>query len=322
MLVPFAIDVDALTGEERWTDRDLREYHESLLIAWKRIGLFVFDGQHLSSSVLRRAIDAIHEGSVMHGLWRGFIDRAPAIPGGDRWSGTISNEVIPSLAEVARVCFTNDASRDQFETVAKETNIELLTIAGAGRCEGFATGERRAAEAITPGNSVRSVWVDRFGSLAAARTDKLKNISIVDPYAIERHINDGKEGLARFLSLLSESAQSRKNVTVYAKLPYRNGSRVSNKEIVESLQGMRQQWRLESISKLTVVLGRNSEQYPRERFIMFGETYVWSIGHVLEVFDATIVTNTHDAALKCWGAAESYGVWLDGLQVHDRLEIW
>ncbi len=79
---------------------------------------------------------------------------------------------------------------------------------------------------------------------------------------------------------------------------------------------------LELVSKLSVVLGNNAEQFPRERFIMFGETYVWEIGHVLEVFDAAIVTKKHNASLKTWESTEFYGKWLDDLQMNERLEIW
>ena len=69
-------------------------------------------------------------------------------------------------------------------------------------------------------------------------------------------------------------------------------------------------------------LGSNAEQYPRERFIMFGDKYVWDIGHVLEIFDAEIVTKNHTASLKTWETADSYGNWLDDLLTNDRLEIW
>ena len=322
MLVPFVIEADALAGEERWTTRELRGHHEALLRAWKRIGLFVFDGQHLGNSALRQFIDASLEGSVMHGLWRGFVERAPSIPGGDKWPGAINEVVIPGLAEVARVCFTKDAAIDQFDAAAQAADLELLTIAGAGGCRGFAAGEQKAAAGIDQGESVRSVWLERFAPLAAARTDKLKNIYVSDPYSVERHIAEGKEGLARFLSLLSETAQSRKNVTVYAKWPYRDNQRVSRELIIASLRQMRVNHDLGSISKFSVVLGNNAEQFPRERFIMFGETYVWEIGHVLEVFDAAIVTKKHNASLKTWESTEFYGKWLDDLQANERLEIW
>lgn len=322
MLVPFAIEADALVGEAHWSPRELRGHHTALLAAWKRIGLFVFDREFLSNSSLKQVIDTSLEGSVMHGLWHGFVERVPSIPGGDTWPGTMDAAVIPGLAGVVRVCFTKDASVDQFEAAAKALDLELLTIAGAGGCLGFSLGERRAAAVITQGEQVRNVWSQRFAPLAAARTDKLKQVSVVDPYSIQRQVVDGKVGLARFLSLLSESAQSRKNVTVYAKWPYDGQQRVHRSRIVDSLSGMRNDWDLNRIGKLTVVLGNNAGQYPRERFIMFGETYVWDIGHVLEVFDSPIVTMDHTASLKTWDSAESYGRWLDELQPSERLEIW
>ena len=55
---------------------------------------------------------------------------------------------------------------------------------------------------------------------------------------------------------------------------------------------------------------------------MFGDKYVWDIGHVLEIFDAEIVTKNHTASLKTWETADSYGNWLDDLLTNDRLEIW
>ena len=109
MLVPFAIEPTAIAGEERWTLRELRGHHDVLLKVWKRIGLFVFDGEHLSASALRQAIEAIHEGSIMRGRWNDFVLRAPSIAGGDRWLGTLEEPVLARLSEVVRVCFTTDA---------------------------------------------------------------------------------------------------------------------------------------------------------------------------------------------------------------------
>jgi len=180
MLVPFAIDPDAIAGEAHWTTRELRGHHDALLRAWKRIGLFVFDGDHLSSSRLKQAIEGIGEGSVFRGRWTDFVQRVPSVAGGQNWLGQLEAATLEDLSNVARICFTGDDQDAALEDDAQAWDLELLTLAGAGACNGFAEGERDAALHIRQGDGAREVWQRRFALLASAMSDRLKRIAIVD----------------------------------------------------------------------------------------------------------------------------------------------
>lgn len=322
MLVPFAIEADAIAGEAHWTPRELRGHHDALLRAWKRIGLFVFDGEHLSASRLRQAIDGIGEGSVLHGRWNDFVQRVPVLAGGEHWAGRLDAETLNGLSQVASVCFTRDAQADALEAAAQALGLELLTLAGTGACNGFANGECNAALHIRQGESAREVWEQRFSSLAAATSDRLKRVSIVDSYVITRHVVDHKEELTRFLTYLSASSQKSKHVSVYAQSPYRDNRPIPDGEVAATLRHLRDNDSLPKIASLTVYLA-GGQRINRDRFVMFGDHYVWDLGHGLEPFDAHIVARNCAAALKTWDAAKSYSDIIDSMSGDIRaIPVW
>ena len=312
MLVPFTIEAEALAGEAHWTPRELRGHHDALLRAWKRIGLFVFDGEHLSASKLKHAIDGIDEGSVLHKRWGDFVQRVPVLAGGEHWTGDLDAATLDGLSKVAKICFTRGFQVDVLEDAAQGLGLELLTLAGTAACNGFADGECNAALHIRQGDSAREVWERRFFPLAAATSDRLKRISIVDPYVITRLVNDQKEELARFLTYLSASSKKGKHVSVYAHLPYRDSRPVPVGEVIAKLQSLRGSAALEKISSLTLHLA-GGQRINRDRFIVFGDHYVWDLGHGLESFDSDIVTRDCAATLKTWDAAKSYSDIIDSM---------
>ena len=322
MLVPFTIEAEALAGEAHWTPRELRGHHDALLRAWKRIGLLVFDGEHLSASRLRQAIDGIGEGSVLHGRWSDFVQRVPVLAGGQHWAGHLDPAALDGLSKVTKICFTSDAQADELEVAAQALGLELLTLAGTAACNGFADGECNAALHIRQGDSAREVWERRFCSLAAATSDRLKRISIVDSYVITRHVVEQKEELTRFLTYLSGSSQKNKHVSVYAQSPYRENRPVNDSEVVATLQHLRDNGRLPKIASLTVYLA-GGKRINRDRFVMFGDHYVWDLGHGLEPLDADIVTRDCSATLKTWDAAKSYTDIIDSMTGDIRaIPIW
>lgn len=321
MLVPFAIEADAIGGEAHWTPRELRGHHDALLRAWKRIGLFVFDGEHLSTSRLRRAIDGIGEGSILHGRWNDFVQRVPVLAGGEHWAGQLDLGALNGLSQVARVCFTRDAQAAALEATAQGLGLELLTLAGTGACNGFTNGESSAAAHILQGDSTLEVWEQRFSPLAAATSDRLKRVSIVDSYVITRHL-EHREELTRFLTYLSASSQKSKHVSIYAQLPYRDGRPIPDSEVIATLRHLRADGQLPKIASLTVYLA-SGQRINRDRFVMFGDHYVWDLGHGLEPFDAHIVARTCAAALKTWDAAKSYSDIVDNMSGDIRaIPVW
>jgi hypothetical protein len=321
MLVRFAIEPDSIAGEQRWSARELRGYHDALLKAWKRIGLFVFDGDHLSTSALRTAIEAVHDGSVMHGRWNDFVLRAPSVAGGERWPGNLEEPVLERLAEIARVCFTTDVKVDLYEAAGLALNLELLTLAGAGGCNSFALGERNAAAHIYQGERAEQVWAARFHPLAAALSDRLKRVTVVDPYVITRCLVDRRAELENFLTRLSYSTGRPKHVTVYSLWPYENDQRLGRLEIIEGLRPLHGRVGFERIASLTLRLA-SGNRIARDRFVMFGDSYVWDLGHGLEPFELDLVERTCSASLKTWEAAQSYGRVIDGMAGVELLQIW
>ncbi len=322
MLVPFAIEADAIAGEVHWTPRELRGHHDALLRAWKRIGLFVFDGEHLSNSRLRQAIDGVGEGSVLRGRWNDFVQRVPVVAGGQHWTGHLDVTTLDGLSKVAKICYARDAQVEALEAEAQALTLELLTLAGTGACNGFTAGEQAAAQHIRQGDAAREVWEQRFAPLAAAASDRLKRISIVDPYVVTRHVVEKKEELTRFLTYLSTSSQKTRHVSVYALQPFRENRPIPSGEIVAELRHLRDNNALPRIASLTVYLA-GGQRINRDRFVMFGDHYVWDLGHGLEPFEGDIVTRDCAASLKTWDAARSYAEIIDGMTGDIRaIPVW
>lgn len=322
MLVPFTIEPEAIAGEAHWTQRELRGHHDALLRAWKRIGLFVFDGEHLSSSRLRQAIDDVEDGSVLRGRWNDFVQRVPVVAGAPHWAGELNTTGLDGLSKVARVCFARGAKVDELEAEARALKLEILTLAGSGACNGFTDGEQAASLHIRQGDGAREIWERRFAPLAASTSDRLKQVSIVDPYAVIRlHLNQ-KEELVRFLTYLSASAKKGKHVHLFANSPFRDNRPVPVNEIVTALRGLRDNGALPRISSLTVYLA-GGQRVNRDRFVMFGDHYVWDMGHGLEPFETDIVTRDCSVGLKTWEAAKSYAEIIDGMAADiNPLRIW
>jgi hypothetical protein len=322
MLVPFAIEAEAIAGEAHWTPRELRGHHDALLRAWKRIGLFVFDGEHLSNSRLRQAIDDIGEGSVLRGRWNDFVQRVPVVAGGQLWRGDLDATTLDGLSKVAKICFARNAQVEALEAEAKALKLELITLASTGACNGFTAGEQAAALHIRQGDGAREVWEQRFAPLAGASSDRLKRVSIVDPYAVTRHVIERKEELTRFLTYLSASSVKAKHVSVYALSPFRDNRPIPPGEIIADLQRLRDNNALPRIASLTVYLA-GGQRINRDRFVMFGDHYVWDLGHGLEPFEADFVTRDCAVSLKTWDAAKSYADIIDSMTADVRaIHIW
>jgi hypothetical protein len=275
---------------------------------------------------LKQAIDGIGEGSILRGRWNDFVQRVPTVAGGQHWKGDLDATTLNDLSKVARICFARDAQVEALETEAHALQLELLTLAGTGACNGFSEGERAAALHIRQGDSAREVWERRFAPLAAATSDRLKRVSVVDPYAITRFVLEQREELTRFLTYLSASAQKSKHVAVFGLKPYRKvedrNVPVHESEIIAALQRLRDNGALSKIASLTVYLA-GGQRINRDRFVMFGDNYVWDLGHGLEPFDADIVTRDCSAGLKTWEAARSYAEIIDGMAKDIRpLQIW
>lgn len=322
MLVPFAIDSGALVADPPYSDFDLLEAHESLLTAWKQIGLLVIDGDYASTSALRLAIDAVPKGSVLHSRWRDFVLRAPTLVGGEKWRGVLNELSAPTLRELARVCFTSSSKRTQYQGTFSDANFELRSIWGVGGCRTFNRAIASSESHIREGERVEEIWSNRFSALAAATAESFKLVRIIDRYIIGRHLNESKGELTRFLKLLSATARKKKHVSVYTSRPIRDQLKWSDAEIAAQLRPMRDE--LQNIASLTIQIVSNWDvrKSQKDRFVMFGDNYVWDLGHGLEPFEHATVQSNCSASLKTWESTNSYRKILDGLTSPKQIRVW
>lgn len=322
MLVPFAIDAGALVGDPPLSKRDLLEAHEALLVAWKQIGLLVIDGEYASTSALQQAIDAVPVGSVLRGRWRDYVLRVPTLFGGEKWSGVLDEVSIQTLPKIARVCFTSSRKRDQIPEAIENETLELRSIVGPGGCRAFQSAKASSESHITAGDRAEEIWSNRFSALAAATAESFKLVRIIDRYIIGRHLNESKGELTRFLKLLSATAKKKKHVSVYTSRPIRDQLKWSDAEIAAQLRPMSED--LQNIASLTIQIVSNWDvrRSQKDRFVMFGEKYVWDLGHGLEPFEDEIAQSNCSASLKTWESTNSYHEILDGLTSPKQIRVW
>ncbi len=328
MLVPFVIESDAVSGEQHWNALELRSHQISLIRAWQRIGMLIFDGDFLSTCALKARFDTITDGHVQGGIWKGFVERAPSAAGGASWAGILEASSIGSLAEIARVCVTTKTNLEALDGAARSALLELQPLFNAANARTFREAERRSHSHIQAGASASDVWTERFKSLASATNPGLKQVFVIDAYAVQRQIVDGLPDLLNFMRHLGSSASSRKNVTIFSDWPYEQNMasgksiRMSKPAIVRYFHDLRGDLNSPWIGSLTLRLfhGRNRQ---RDRFVMFGDNYAWDLGHGLEPFEKESVEKWCSATLKTWDNAETYRGIVESITVEtEAIEIW
>ena len=179
--------------------------------------------------------------------------------------------------------------------------------------------EKLSNSHINKGDSTESIWKSRFEVLATSSNSCVKNVSIVDRYTVERQLAGENTELYRFLCYLGRSAKSRKNITVYSKWPYKNSDAFREGEIIERMRQLIKDPDLKWIGSLTLIFPNPS---PKDRFVAFGENYVWDLGHGLEPFSGKHADNDCPATLKTWDNAHSYGKLLDDWIGDYRIPLW
>jgi hypothetical protein len=319
MLVPFVINADSLTPEREWSDQVSRKCHHDLFEIWRRFGLLVHDGDEIENSSLKRAIDALPQ--KMRPQWQAMLDRCPYIPCRNGWDGAVTlaaKETICAFASLALVDNTLalaefDLAEEQTETVLPSATARQLVVCHlfeASCSSVFKAAEEISGRHIEIGEDYRKIWNLRFRPLALAA---IKNISLVDRYAIEQHLRprDGFSGLERFLHLLDQDASGPRYVKLYAswtsKLWEKFGDPTteSTKSAMEpKLKKLAGRLPKGNVERLTVQLvpDRDFKVFARDRFLRFGD-YVWDLGHGLDSFEGSKAAKSCSASFKADAAS-------------------
>jgi len=321
MLVPFIVEPKVLSGERHWAPRELQANLNHFMRNWKHIGLLVHDGPNVTGSRFWKAVEQQFEGKVELAVWRDVKNRVPMLAGGDTWSGDLQEAELESLAKIARVCVT---SSENVEEMLSTAHLELRSLGDFADAAALVDAQKIANRHINKGESTQTVWDSRFAILAMSKNSCVKRISIADPYTVERQLQGEKTELHNFLCYLGRSARSRKNVTVYSKWPYRaksdGGTPFQEGEISERLRALVKDTHLGWIGSLTLRLFRKDP--PRDRFVAFGENYLWDLGHGLEPFAEEWARTAFSATFKTWDNAESYRKLLRDWSGDPMIKIW
>jgi len=109
---------------------------------------------------------------------------------------------------------------------------------------------------------------------------------------------------------------------VYTRRPKRDCGLWRDEEIADELR----QLKYENIASLTIWVApkRDERENQKDRFVMFGDKYVWDLGHGLEPFEDATVQSNCSATLKTWESTGSYQVLLDAMQgiKTKRIKVW
>ena len=318
MLVPFVVEPMVLSGERHWAPRELQAHLNSFMRNWKQIGLLIHDGQNITGSKFWKALEQQFEGKVEWKTWKECMRNTPSLPG-DLWTGDLQEAELEALATVARLCVT---SPEKIEKITSGAPLELRSLSDFANADALIAAEKLSNSHINKGDSTGSIWKSRFEALATSSNSYIKNVSIVDPYTVERQLRGEHTELHRFLCYLGRSASSRKNVTVYSKWPYRGKSDgQKNKEIIDRMYALRKDTNLDRIGSLTLRLFHKDP--PNDRFVAFGENYLWDLGHGLEPFVDEYALKDCSATFKTWDNAESYRKLLNDWRDDEfMIEIW
>jgi hypothetical protein len=310
MLVPFVIDAESLAPDAEWTPPVQRSCHRDVLDIWLRIGVLVYDGPSLLQSRLYQSIQALPQ--ALRSDWQKMLQRGPVLPAA-AWTGTVDVMSLDQLANAARVALVEDARaevvfqlQDQDEDVrnASGGEISVCRILAANRASPFLNALALSGVHIEPKDRFDEIWGLRFSQLARA---DLKNITIVDRYAISKHYGyqqtsaSGLSGLARFLTMLDRTASGERTVTVFSQwTPELNAPpRKTIGDVEFDLRQILTRLPNNRIKRLKVcMVGKSGfREDSHDRFIRFGD-YVWDIGIGLEVFEGAHAPKRSSATFK------------------------
>lgn len=315
MLVPFVIDADSLTPDPDWTPGTLRACHNSLLTVWRQFGLLMHDGMSFERSALYRALPQLPV--KVRSLWQEQLKVSPPVSCGTDWNGLVNPGTLRDAEWQSEIAFVDDvhAMADfEFSEVEDERSVQLsadMTIdvcrlQCAGSAKPFVDATIRAAGHIHRQETYQQIWDTRFAGLSLA---PIKQISLVDRYAVEQHKHCPQiqlSGLCRFLKLLDHASDQERYVKLFSS---RTQDLINDSldTITDNLRTAVRQLEFRHLRRLDMVLVPDTHfgGLAHDRFIRFGQ-YVWDVGLGLEIFQGPNAGKTSAAAFKAGEVVREY----------------
>ena len=314
MLVPFAIDAESLSDPGLpWTEPAMRACSKSLLDFWRHIGLLVHDGERFDGSKMQEAVAGLPQN--LRSLWQEMLQHYPPIPGGAGWDGTLHPSLSDALRAALDVGFVDDTkafvefgmTEDQDEALlprAEASAFVVCRLSMAHHASVVKQAQTLAQQNIQAGESWQTIWRTRFHRLAAAPSPLVKVVTIVDRYALERHIqweSHSLSGLERFLRELDKDAPAARSVWLYTALTPEL-AKIGRDELTDQLAGILGRLTHHRIRwlKLCLIDNKVFGRLMPDRYVRFN-CYVWTLGHGLECLEGPQATRLNLASFKTTG---------------------
>lgn len=313
--MPFVIDADALTPDPDWPPAVRRACHENLLDIWQRAGLLKHDGKTFEGSRLKAAVMnlPIRERT----RWQEVLQRLPLAECGNGWSGTVSQASLPDVAEMSRLALVDDTQAEaEFGLGENDSElaldhgghpVDICRLLAASQASVFQEAIARAGTHIESGQTYQQIWDTRFRMLASA---PIKTVSVVDRYAIQNHRDHPQaslSGLDRFLRLLDASASGPRHVSVYSAWTAGLGN-LEIDDVAADVQPVLDRLQSGRVQRITLHMVPNTafSNGAHDRFVRFGDHYVWDLGLGVDVFDGPAAAARSSSAFKTGLAVASY----------------
>ena len=311
MLVPFVIDAESLEPEQGWSAVTLRQCHEDILELCERFGLLIHDGPRFIESRLYKAIASLP--IKQRNRWQAVLKQSPPVPCKTDWAGSVTPQTAPKVCNDAVLALVDNLHAeldfsipgDEDETrfsAADGQEIVICRLQSGRRASVVLEAEALSVRGISANDGYQDIWDARFRSLAATRSSEFKQVTIVDRYAMERHLNPRDRhqlsGLQRFLYLLDADAGEPRRVTLFSA--WSPGLRDTRPEDVQAaIDEIMDRRPRQMIDQMTIFMVGNRDygEVTADRYVRLGH-HVWEFGHGLEVFEAGAARQWSTATFK------------------------
>jgi len=204
VIVPFAIDPDALAFAPGGGIAEHLAIHSRLLNTWRSVGVLVHGGDQFVQSELARGVSSLPQQVKV--LWQKALKTHRCLGAGAHWtplsSFTTQTELalvrdrfdVGCLDDTRAACL--EVPFDKVSVLIDGQGPEICRWSLADQADRFTKALAAAEAPIARGESVDKIWRERF--LPSAQLCR-KGVAIIDRYAVSNHIQ-GRGGLARFLS--------------------------------------------------------------------------------------------------------------------------
>ena len=309
MLIPFVIDSDSLAPDPGWNSLRQREIYDNFIETWMQAGLLAVDGNKIDDSILFKSIASVPE--KYRKRMQGLMMKCPVIyiP---KWKGVVDFYDLGAIAPNAQIALVDDVraevefglTAEDYEIRNNETQVTVCRFQAFSHSTTVQDFKNIKDTHIEPGDTFKEIWDKRFRNLAIA---PIKQISIVDRYAVNRHfknLDNPKSyfsGLESFLKLLNDTASGDRYVTLYSEqTDYLNDNNITKDKIEDELSVLQKKYSHRvRLLKLYMAPDYIFAKYAHDRFIRFHANdchqYVWDLGKGIEIFEGTSFWATSSA---------------------------